>query len=166
MKRIYIIVAFLVAITAINRNLGDDLSETANSSVSEGQHRPSKSQKTAEVVLQRAGDGHFYVDVDVNGSSMRMLADTGASAIALSAADAERAGIDIEQLDFSAAASTANGVAAVAEVELDEVRVGSIVRRNVRAMVVRGLSDSLLGMSFFSSLSKVAMESDELVLRD
>jgi len=164
-KRIYVIVAFLVAITAINRNLGDDLPETAVMSATEGQ-RPAKARKAAEVVLQRSGDGHFYVDVDVNGSSVRMLADTGASAIALSFEDAERAGIDVEQLDFSFAANTANGIAAVAEVQLDEVRVGSIVRHDVRAIVTRGLSDSLLGMSFFNSLSKVAMESDELVLRD
>jgi aspartyl protease family protein len=165
MKRLYIIVAFLVALTAINRNLGDDVPETAASSATERPHSP-KARKLAEVVLPRSGDGHFYVDVDVNGSTVRMLADTGASAIALSFEDAERAGIDVEQLDFSYAANTANGVAAVAEVELDEVRVGSIVRHDVRAIVAGGLSDSLLGMSFFNSLSKVAMESDELVLRD
>jgi aspartyl protease family protein len=165
MKRIYLIVVFLVAITAINRNLGDDLPETAASSATERQ-RSTKIGKATEVVLQRSGDGHFYVDVDVNGSSVRMLADTGASAIALSFEDAERAGIDVEQLDFSFAANTANGIATVAEVQLDEVRVGSIVRHDVRAIVTRGLSDSLLGMSFFNSLSKVAMESDELVLRD
>lgn len=166
MKRIYIFVVFLVAVTAINRNLGEGLSEGASSSATERQNKSSKSQKNAEVVLQRAGDGHFYVDVDVNGSTVRMLADTGASAIALSAEDAERAGIDVDQLDFSHAASTANGLAAVAEVELNEVRVGSIVRRDVRGIVTRGLSHSLLGMSFFNSLSKVAMESDELVLQD
>jgi aspartyl protease family protein len=165
MSRIYVIVVFLVAIMAINRNLGEDLPGQAASSTSERQHS-SKARKAAEVVLQRSGDGHFYVDVDVNGSSVRMLADTGASAIALSFEDAERAGIDVDQLDFSYAANTANGLAAVAEVELDEVRVGSIVRYDVRAIVARGLSDSLLGMSFFNSLSKVAMESDELVLRD
>lgn len=133
-----------------------------------GEVNPALPQQRAkdEVVLRRADDGHFYVDVDVNGTSIRMLADTGASLIALSAADAERAGIDVDQLDFIYAVSTANGQAAAAEVRLDEVRVGSIVRQDVRAMVTRGLSGSLLGMSFFSSLSKVAMESDELILQD
>ena len=62
--------------------------------------------------------------------------------------------------------STANGTAQAAFVELDEVRVGSIVRRDVKAVVTRGLSGALLGMSFFNTLSKVSMESDELVLKD
>lgn len=123
-------------------------------------------RSSGEVVLRRADDGHFYADVEVNGSTIRMLADTGASAIALSAEDAERAGIDVDQLDFIFTISTANGQGTAARVDLDEVRVGSIVRRDVRAMVTRGLSSSLLGMSFFNTLSKVAIESDELVLED
>ena len=133
-----------------------------------GEVNPALPQQRArdEVVLRKASDGHFYVDVDVNGSTIRMLADTGASAVALSAEDAERAGIDVDQLDFTFVVSTANGQAAAAEVRLDEVRVGSIVRNDVRGMVTRGLSGSLLGMSFFGTLSKVALESDELVLRD
>jgi aspartyl protease family protein len=123
-------------------------------------------RSTGEVVLRRADNGHFYADVEVNGATIRMMADTGASLIALSADDAESAGIDVDQLDFIFVVSTANGQAAAAEVRLDEVRVGSIVRQDVRAMVSRGLSGSLLGMSFFSSLSRVAMESDELILED
>ena len=164
MKRIYIFILVLAAVTAINRNFGEGVPPDAPTP--SARHTSLKPQKQAEVVLQRAGDGHFYVEVDVNGSSVRMVADTGASVIALSAADAERAGIDVDQLDFSHAASTANGIAAVAEVELGEVRVGALVRRDVRAFVTRGLSTSLLGMSFFNSLSQVAMESEELVLRD
>lgn len=123
-------------------------------------------RSTSEVVLRKASDGHFYVDVDVNGASLRMLADTGASAIALSEEDAEAAGIDVDQLDFIFMVSTANGQAPAAEVKLDEVRVGSIVRNDVRAFVSRGLRGSLLGMSFFGTLSKVSFESDELVLKD
>lgn len=123
-------------------------------------------KSNGEVVLRKADNGHFYADVDVNGTSIRMLADTGASAIALSPEDAERVGIDVDQLDFIYSVSTANGQARAAEVKLDEVRVGSIVRNDVRAMVTPGLGSSLLGMSFFSTLSKTAMEGDELLLRD
>jgi aspartyl protease family protein len=123
-------------------------------------------RSAGEVVLRRAADGHFYADVDVNGQTIRMLVDTGATTIALSADDARRAGIDVDRLDFIFTVSTANGEATAAEIKLDAVRVGSIARRSVRAMVTRGLSGSLLGMSFFNSLSTVAIEADELVLRD
>jgi aspartyl protease family protein len=119
-----------------------------------------------QVVLRRADDGHFYADVAVNGKSIRMLVDTGASAIALSAEDAARAGIDVDGLAFVHVVSTANGETAAAEVRLDDVRVGSIARRNVRAMVTRGLSGSLLGMSFLDKLTKYTSEADEMVLQD
>ena len=123
-------------------------------------------RSAGEVVLRRAADGHFYADVEINGQTIRMLVDTGATTIALSADDAQRAGIDVDRLDFIFTVSTANGQATAAEVKLDAVSVGPIARRNVRAMVTRGLSGSLLGMSFFNSLSTFAIETDELVLRD
>ena len=80
--------------------------------------------------------------------------------------DAEDAGIDVDQLDFTYRISTANGTAQAARVELDEVRVGSIIREDVTALVGRGLSQSLLGMNFFSSLSKFQIENNELLLKD
>jgi len=123
-------------------------------------------RSSAEVVLRGADDGHFYADAEINGTSIRMLADTGASMVVLSESDAERAGINVDELNFTLVVSTANGQASAAEVTLDEVRVGSIVRQDVRAAVSRGLAGSLLGMSFFKTLSKFSIESDELVLKD
>jgi aspartyl protease family protein len=119
-----------------------------------------------EVVLRRADDGHFHADVAVNGATVRMLVDTGATTIALSESDAARAGIDVNALNYNAVVSTANGNAAAANVLLAEVRVGSIVRRNIRASVGRNLSDSLLGLSFLDQLSKYSSTADEMVLED
>lgn len=133
-----------------------------------GELNPAKpvERSASEVSLRRASDGHFYVDASINGTDMRLLADTGASVIALSVQDAESAGIDVDQLDFNMRVSTANGTAVAAQVTLDEVRVGSIVRKDVTAIVGRGLSGSLLGMNFFNSLSKFQIENDELLLKD
>lgn len=124
-------------------------------------------ERTAgEVVLRRAEDGHFHADVGVDGTTVRMLVDTGATTIALSAEDAARAGIDVDALTFDTFVSTANGTALAAKVELKEVRVGSIVRRNVRAAVQRNLGDSLLGMSFLDQLTKYSSEADQMILKD
>ena len=43
--------------------------------------------------ISRAPDGHFYLDAQVNGAQVHFLVDTGASMVALTAADAQRAGI-------------------------------------------------------------------------
>ena len=95
-----------------------------------------------------------------------MLADTGATVVALSVDDAEAAGINVDGLNFDYSVSTANGDASAALVVLDEISVGPITRNNVRALVSRDLSGSLLGMSFFNTLSKVGIESDEMQLVD
>lgn len=119
-----------------------------------------------QVVLRRAGDGHFHADVTVNGKTIRMLVDTGASTIALSVDDATRIGIDVNALSFTTSVSTANGIASAATVRLEEVRLGPIMRRDVRATVTRNLEGSLLGMSFLDQLSGYATEADQLILKD
>jgi aspartyl protease family protein len=133
-----------------------------------GEINPAVAQERSpgELVLRKAGDGHFYVDVEVNGKSIRMLADTGATTITLSEADARSAGINTEGLAYNRIVSTANGQVAAARVTIDELRIGSIVRRNVGADISRTMDGSLLGMSFFNTLSRFEMSGDKLVLVD
>ena len=108
-----------------------------------------------EVVLRAGADRHFYADVTVDGVPVRFIVDTGASSIALSAADARRIGIDPARLDYFLPVTTANGTALAARVTLDEVRLGSIAFENVTAAVMPPgtLDRSLLGMSFLGRLS-------------
>ena len=118
------------------------------------------------VTLRRASDGHFYADTSINGTSLRLLADTGASAISLGAEDARRVGIDIEALDYNITLDTANGTTRGAHITLDEVRVGQIVRHHVPAIVSPNMDGSVLGMSFFNTLSTFQIERDQLLLKD
>jgi aspartyl protease family protein len=117
----------------------------------------------------RAGrDGHFQVNTTINGAAIRTIFDTGASAIVLTAADAQRAGIALDRLRFNVPVSTANGTGRAAVIELDSVEVGGIVRNNVRAFVAeRGaLEASLLGMSFLETLSRYSVSSNSLEFVD
>ena len=152
----------LIAGYAYRQDLQDVWSRVA------GEVNPAMAEQRSatELVLRKASDGHFYADVEVNGKEIRMLADTGASTVVLSEADARAAGVDTDGLAYDLTVSTANGEASAARIKLDEIRIGSIVRRNVTAAVSRGLSGSLLGMSFFSTLSRFEMRRDELVLAD
>ncbi|WP_319520423.1 TIGR02281 family clan AA aspartic protease [uncultured Martelella sp.] len=121
-----------------------------------------------QVIIGKGRNGHFSANVVVDGVSLPMLVDTGASRITLTADDAERVGIDVQSLSYMTTVQTANGTALAAPVTLDSVAVGPLVRRNVRAMVAGEgrLSESLLGMSFLSTLTSVDMRSDELRLTD
>lgn len=120
-----------------------------------------------EVVLRRGADGHFYANATINGVAIRLMVDTGASTIALSAADARRVGIDPEVLDYFLPVTTANGQTFAAAVTLDEIRLGSIAFGPIGASVLPegALERSLLGMSFLDRLSGFEIAGDRLILR-
>ena len=63
------------------------------------------------------------------------MVDTGASIVALTYEDAERAGVYVRDSDFTQRVRTANGMARVAPVTLDRVSIGDITVRNVPAAV-------------------------------
>jgi len=122
----------------------------------------------AEVVLHKSLGGHFVTSVDVDGVPVSMVVDTGASAVALSYEDAVRIGIDPARLSFTRTILTANGRAMAAPARLRQVAIGPILRTDVEGLVVEEgkLDQSLLGMSFLSTLQSLQMQSDQLRLRD
>lgn len=121
-----------------------------------------------EVILHKSMNGHFQADVEINGQMVSMLVDTGASTVSLSWEDARQVGLNPENLNYSATVRTANGLANAAPVRLAQISLGPISRRNVPALVATEgrLEQSLLGMSFLSTLSTMRMQNDELRLRD
>jgi aspartyl protease family protein len=119
-----------------------------------GQHRtgPASAQSSQSATLTADPRGHFVVEGQVNGGTVRFLVDTGATAIALSSADASRLGIDYRKGERGLV-GTANGTAVAYRVKLDTVQVGSIVANNVDAAVLEGnLPIALLGMSFLNRM--------------
>jgi aspartyl protease family protein len=110
--------------------------------------------------------GHFLVEGRVNGEPVRFLVDTGATRVALSEADARRAGLHPLATDFMHRVNTAHGSAMTAEATLRSVEVGPIEVREVPALIVDSdLGVSLLGMSFLSRLSSYSVEDGVLDLR-
>ena len=118
------------------------------------------------VELQAGRNGHVVTDADINGRSVEVMVDTGASMVALTFEAAERAGIYVRDRDFTLRASTANGVSLFAPVTLSSVSIGDITVRNVRAAVAeRGkLQTTLLGMSFLGRLERFELRNGRLIL--
>ncbi len=114
--------------------------------------------------LLRSGDGHFYADAQVNGARIHFLVDTGASAVALTRADAQRAGIALGS--ERARAVGAGGEIEVVPVTIDRIALGPLAATGVRgAVVAEGLPVSLLGQSFLSQVGSVEIRGDRMVLR-
>ena len=116
--------------------------------------------------VRKAADGHYWAQADVNGRWMKLLVDTGASNVALTAEDAQRLGIDLASLDYVRPVITANGKTMAALVTLKHVSIGGARVEDVEAMVVReGLATSLLGMSYLGRLSRFEASKTALILR-
>jgi len=117
------------------------------------------------VEVPRAADGHYYLTLTVNGTPVQFLADTGATSMVLSSADARRLGIDPGGLVYVGRAQTANGTVATARVRLETVELGPYRDDGFDAWVNRGDMDaSLLGMEYLS-LYSVEITGDRMILR-
>ncbi|MEZ5937426.1 MAG: TIGR02281 family clan AA aspartic protease [Hyphomonadaceae bacterium] len=103
--------------------------------------------------LRKEDDGHYWANVRINGADLRLMVDTGATYVALTRRDAERAGLDILALPENVQVTTANGEVPARSAMLKSVAVDDIDVSGVRAIVIDdGLSQSLLGMSFLNRL--------------
>jgi aspartyl protease family protein len=104
------------------------------------------------VILRPGNDGHFRTEARIDGRRLELIVDTGASTIALRAADAARLGIYPAPRDYNVRVATANGMTRAALVQLATVEIGDITVRNVPALVHpdEALGVNLLGMSFLS----------------
>jgi len=128
----------------------------------------SSDSQNGVVAVSASRGGHFALEALINGTSVRLLADTGATLVALTHDDALRIGIDLDGLRYNVPVQTANGVVKNALLHVDEIQLGSINVRKVRALIAKPgqLETSLLGMSFLSRLASFQISGSQLILRE
>lgn len=107
--------------------------------------------KRQQISIARGEGGHYRVIGAVNGFSLPLLVDTGATSLALNEQQARRFGLDYQK-GTPMRAHTANGVVNGWRVHLDRVNVGGLEVPGVEAVVLQGnaLNEALLGMSFLN----------------
>jgi len=141
---------------------------------SEVKNRPAyssakKNRSTSASVVSIPKDrrsGQYHYKGRVNSGYVDFLVDTGASSVALTLADARRAGVRDSDLSYDVPISTAGGRNYAARISLDQVALGGIILRDVDAFVVKdGLEVSLLGMSWLGRLQEVKATPNALLLR-
>lgn len=118
--------------------------------------------------LKAVGNGHFVANADINNTSVTVMVDTGASAVALSFEDADSVGLHPAQLTYDVPVSTANGSAYAARVTLDKVEIDGVRVRDVEGFVMPqgAMRGSLLGMSFLGRLSSFKVQDGVLTLKN
>ncbi len=120
-----------------------------------------------EVYIAMSRDGHYWATLEVNGTPVRFVIDTGASHVSLSYEDAEMAGLDPSGLNYDRAFKTAGGISRKAIVTLDRITLDSIQISNISASVSQPgqINVSLLGMNFLNKLSGFNVENRKMILR-
>jgi len=118
---------------------------------------------SSRVVLTAGNGGHFFALGQINGKSAQMVVDTGATAVSLSTADAQRMGINYTS-GQPVQMSTANGVIPGWTIKLGTVKVGDVVVHGVDAIVSSGsMPYVLLGNSFLTHF-QMTRTNDQMVL--
>jgi aspartyl protease family protein len=126
---------------------------------------PVQAPSASSAAIAKSTDGHFWARGTVNGASVRFLVDTGATAVALTPADAERLGLAPADLHYSYRVVTAGGQARAASVKLASITVAGARLNDVDALVIeKGLDTSLLGMSYLGRLARFEATRQSLVL--
>lgn len=122
---------------------------------------------SGETSIEADFRGQYAAEVAINGQPVKMLVDTGATMVVISADTAARLGLQVAAADYTGRVQTANGIAAVAPVTLREVTIGPIYLGDVKALVADRSAGpvELLGMSFLSRLASVEQKSGRLILR-
>jgi aspartyl protease family protein len=115
------------------------------------------------IVLTAGSGGHFMTAGQINGKAVQFMVDTGATSIAMGAADAERAGINYKG-GQPVHLSTANGVTQGYRVKLNSVRIGDVEVFDVDAVVTaQPMPYMLLGNSFLTRF-QMLRENEQLTL--
>lgn len=143
-------------------DIGPAQDETSAASIEPGV----RSTSSASASIARGPEGHFTTQAKVNGATVRMIVDSGATLVVLRREDALAAGISVFPSEFTGSAQTAGGTVRTKRVVLSRISVGGIERRNVAAAVVDAdLPVSLLGQSFLAQLGEVSIADDAMTLR-
>lgn len=119
-----------------------------------------------EFSIWRDKSGAFLTVGSINGQTVNMMVDTGATSVAMSESEARRLGINYRLKGDKVRVNTASGNALAYSLKLDRVQLGPISRSNVQAVVIQGDSPRqvLLGMTFLRGI-ELQNQGDRLVLR-
>lgn len=116
-----------------------------------------------KITLRAGSGGHFMAQGSINGKATQFMVDTGATTVAMGAADAKRMGLDYTS-GKPVRMNTANGQTLGYMLTLNSVRIGDVDVANVEAIVSpQSMPFVLLGNSFLTRFS-MRRDNDQMVL--
>lgn len=146
--RVLMMVAWVAGLFLATRYFGAREEHEANPNA---QVASEHGQGYIEVQLVGNRQGHFVASGAINEVAVQFMLDTGATDVAIPASVADKLSL---KRGMPVQISTANGRSEGYRTQLEQVKLGDIVLRDVRAVVAPGLDGDqvLLGMSALRQL--------------
>jgi aspartyl protease family protein len=152
---LFAIFSFRFEFKAVWERVKADISGTAGQSVS-----------GEEITIRRQDDGHYWLQVDVNGKPVRFMIDSGATTTAVNANTALETGIEVDANGYPVFLNTANGSVAAQRSVILSLKIGSRELGQHDVVVSESFGDTnVLGMNFLDSMQSWRVEGNVMTLK-
>lgn len=126
----------------------------------------SQSVSGEAIELRRQDDGHYWLQLEVNGAPVQFLIDSGATTTALNAETATEAAVDVDSSGYPVIISTANGRVAAKRGVVRSMKVGPHEIKDHNVVVSENFGDTnVLGMNFLDSMKNWKVEGNVMTLQ-
>ena len=126
---------------------------------------PEQVVEGGETRVEMAGDGHFWLEAELNGVPARFLVDTGATVTAVSEDVARAAGLEPRRGGIPVRIATANGAMNAQISSADSLVFGNVEASGVDVVIAPSLGETnVLGMNVLSRLASWRVEGRTLIL--
>lgn len=116
--------------------------------------------------LRRQDDGHYWLQVEVNGKPVRFMIDSGATITAINANTAADTGVDVDSSGYPVILSTANGRVQAKRGIVRSLSVGPHTVENHKVVVSENFGETnVLGMNFLDSMKSWKVERNMMVIQ-
>ena len=152
---LFAIFSFRFEFKAVWERVKADISGTAGQSVS-----------GEDITIRRQDDGHYWLQVDVNGKPVRFMIDSGATTTAVNANTARETGIEVDANGYPVFLNTANGSVAAQRGIIQSLKIGTHEIGQHNVVVSESFGDTnVLGMNFLDSMQSWKVEANVMTLK-
>jgi aspartyl protease family protein len=152
---LFAIFSFRFEFKAVWERVKADISGTAGQSVS-----------GEDITIRRQDDGHYWLQVDVNGKPVRFMIDSGATTTAVNANTARETGIEVDANGYPVFLNTANGSVAAQRGIIQSLKIGTHEIGHHNVVVSESFGDTnVLGMNFLDSMQSWKVEGNVMTLK-
>jgi aspartyl protease family protein len=152
---LFAIFSFRFEFKAVWERVKADISGTAGQSVS-----------GEKITIRRQDDGHYWLQLDVNGKPVRFMIDSGATTTAVNASTARETGIEVDADGYPVFLSTANGRVTAQRGIIQSFKIGTHEIGQHNVVVSESFGDTnVLGMNFLDSMQSWKVEGNVMTLK-